>query len=682
MPEESKIEVKAKNLNTVLSEMERGILRVPRFQRDYVWERTRIAKLFDSIYKEMPIGSFFLWIAPMEFRNIYKDIPELKLPKPDEYETIKMILDGQQRLISLYVVSKGLELGFDGGSRKDYKKICFDLDKGEFLVVHRREDKERIISLWRFFNDDGQDEIYDNLTKERRESFRKCQRRIANYPVSIVEVTDKNIEEAVLIFERINQGGKRLGLFDLVVAGTWSEDFDLKAKANDLIKEIKNSGFGKISEEIISQTLSLVAKDQCTQSVQLHLTNKDIRSYWDVVEDGILEAIDFLKGNLGVKIYDFIPYPSMIAMVAYLFAKRDRRALSPDQAVFVKEWFWKTAFSQRYRASTLTLMGDDIKKYFMPILVRKSAELKIPINLSLNDIRDIKIYNRSAIKNAIFCLLAIQQPLHFRNGSTINLDYQICSEYNSHEKHHIFPKAFLKQNSTKHKCHKYLLLNFAFIPAELNKEISKEKPSKYFNLYKKDNRIFGETMKSHLIPCKENSAIWDDDYDKFIEQRGELIYEKIKRLVGEISEIEVSLEEEPIGVIKDIEKKMRRFINKKMMLNFKGDYWEKIPSDIQERIEDRIKERVRRQPYERDNFRKVKDKINFCDIMDYFQIIQKYWNIFQDDFGSRAELQKHSLNIKDYRNGLMHVREMNRIERKQGEASVEWLLKILDKTKI
>lgn len=681
MPEESKIEVKAKNLNTVLSEMERGILRVPRFQRDYVWERTRIAKLFDSIYKEMPIGSFFLWIAPQEFRNIYKDIPELELPKPDKYETIKMILDGQQRLVSLFVVSKGLELGFNEGPKRDYKKLCFDLDKGEFLVVPRREDKEKIISLWRFFNDEGEDEIYDNLTEERRKSFKKCQRRIANYPVSIVEVVDKTIEEAVLIFERINQGGKRLGLFDLVVAGTWSEDFDLKAKTDGLIKEIKNSGFGKISEEIVSQALSLVAKDQCTQSVQLHLTNKDIKSYWDIVEDAILEAIDFLKGNLGVKIYDFIPYPSMIAMIAYLFAKMDRRALLPDQAAFVKEWFWKSAFSQRYRASTLTVMGDDIKKYFIPILTKKSVKLEIPISLSLNDIKNVRIYQRSAIKNAIFCLLAIQQPLHFRNGSTINLDYQICSEYNSKEKHHIFPRAFLKQDAARHKRHKNLLLNFAFIPAELNKEISKEKPSKYFGLYKKDNRIFEEAMKSHLIPSKDNSAIWDNDYDKFIEQRGELIYEKIKKLVGEISEVEANLEEEPIGVIKDLEKKMRRFINKKMRINFKGDYWDKIPIDIQERIENRIKERVRRQPYERGSLQRTKDKLNFCDIMDYFQIIQNYWDIFQDDFGSRAELQKHSLNIKDYRNGLMHVREINRIERKQGEASVEWLLKILDRDK-
>ena len=124
---------------------------------------------------------------------------------------------------------------------------------------------------------------------------------------------------------------------------------------------------------------------------------------------------------------------------------------------------------------------------------------------------------------------------------------------------------------------------------------------------------------------------------------------------------------------------MRKFIDKKMMLNFSSDYWTEIPSDIQERIENRIQERLKRQPYEKGNFRKGKDRINFCDIMDYFQIIQIHWSLFQNDFGSRAELQKHFLNIKDYRNGLMHVRGMNRVERKQGEASVEWLLKILEK---
>lgn len=533
MPEEAKIEVKQKTLNTVLGEIERGVLRIPRFQRDYVWERTRVAKLFDSIYREMPIGSFFLWITSSKYRNLYKDIPALKLPKPDEYEPIKMILDGQQRLTSLYVVVKGFELCFDGGSPKDYKKVCFDLDTEQFFVVKRNEDKERIISVWRFFEREGENEIYDNLTKERKEKFRKCQRLITNYPVSIVEVRDKELEDAITIFERINQGGKRLGLFDLVVASTWSENFDLKVKTNELNQKLKNRGFGKIDEEIISQTLSLVSSGHCTRSFQLQLTNKDIKKYWDIIEDGILLAIDFLRDNLGVKIYDFIPYPSIIAMVSYLFAKQDRRSLSANQSSFVKEWFWKTAFSQRYGASSLTVMGDDIKKYFEPLLSNKLVELKLLISLSFNDIKGIQIYTRSAVKNAIFCLLAIQQPRHFRNGSIITLDRQICSEYNNHEKHHIFPKAFLKQNSIKQS---RLLLNFAFIPSELNKEISKEKPNKYFRLYKEDNRNFEETMKSHFIPFKEHSAIWSDNYEKFIDQRGQLIYEKIKKLVGEISE--------------------------------------------------------------------------------------------------------------------------------------------------
>ena len=92
--DESPIEVRPRTLNDVMSEMGRGVLRIPRFQRDYVWEATRVAKLFDSIYKGFPIGSFFYWITPQEYRDHYRDIPELKLPTPENYDQIKMILDG------------------------------------------------------------------------------------------------------------------------------------------------------------------------------------------------------------------------------------------------------------------------------------------------------------------------------------------------------------------------------------------------------------------------------------------------------------------------------------------------------------------------------------------------------------------------------------------------------------
>jgi hypothetical protein len=129
MPESTKIDVRYFRLETLLVDMEsKGIPRIPRFQRDYVWERSKVAVLFDSIYKEFPIGSFFFWITPREYRDLYKDIPELQLPTPADYEQIKMILDGQRRITSLYVAAKGLTIQANGKSEKDYKKICFDLD--------------------------------------------------------------------------------------------------------------------------------------------------------------------------------------------------------------------------------------------------------------------------------------------------------------------------------------------------------------------------------------------------------------------------------------------------------------------------------------------------------------------------------------------------------------------------
>ena len=674
MQEGSKIEVKHSNLNDVIYEMNKGILRIPRFQRDYVWERTRVAKLFDSIYREFPIGSFFLWITPQQFRKLYKDVKELNLPEPDDYQPIKMILDGQQRITSLYVAAKGLELSFGKGKPKDYKKICFDLDKEEFLVVKRNEDKERIISVWRFFDADDKDEVYDNLSPERRKIFKKCQRILTNYPMSVVEVKDVHLEEAIRIFERINQGGKRLGLFDLVVANTWSNDFDLKDKVKELNNKLEDKGFGRISEEVVAQLLSLLIKGQATRAFQFQLTNEELINNWSIAEQAIESTIDYLRNNFGVKIYEFIPYPSMIAMVSYLFAKNNGHSLTPTQSEFIKKWFWRSAFSQRYSASTLTVMGNDVHEYFDKALSGESIKLNIPVNLAQEDIERILIYTRSAVKNAIFCLLALSSPRHFKDNSAVILDHTLCSEFNNHEKHHIFPKSFLSKNHIKRK---HLLLNFAFIPGELNREIKKESPSDYFSRYKETNKKFSETMESHLINGNTDAAIWKNDYDQFIKERGFLIFESIKGLTGGVSELESQMKTNPLEVLENLEKEIRIYLNGKLSLSFGDDYWKKIPGDIQERTKERIAELYKKHPYEQGKEIKNSERLNFCDVMDYNQIIQANWDIFNNDFGSKLETQKHFLNLKEYRNSFMHVRPMNSIVKKQGEASVEWISRII-----
>lgn len=60
------------NIKDVFNELEKGNMKIPRFQRGYVWERSKIVKLLNSIYEEHPIGTFFIWEASKEYRNYCK----------------------------------------------------------------------------------------------------------------------------------------------------------------------------------------------------------------------------------------------------------------------------------------------------------------------------------------------------------------------------------------------------------------------------------------------------------------------------------------------------------------------------------------------------------------------------------------------------------------------------------
>jgi len=124
----------------------------------------KVIELLDSMYKEFPIGSFFLWIPPEEYSHYYKDIPELKIQQDNRRFYTHFILDGQQRLTSLYVTHQGLTI--DG---YDYSNICFDLDTERFNTDPR--DNERNLSVHQILNDDQYLQIYNSLLDERKKKF-------------------------------------------------------------------------------------------------------------------------------------------------------------------------------------------------------------------------------------------------------------------------------------------------------------------------------------------------------------------------------------------------------------------------------------------------------------------------------------------------------------------------------
>ena len=514
------------NLSRVFQELEHGNMRIPRFQRSYVWERPKIVKLLNSIYHEFPIGSFFLWEANVEMEGFCRDITEFGFPAKPTGNKFSFILDGQQRITSLYVALKGKILG-----GVDYSCICFNLDKKVFKIPTLKTEPNNI-PAWKLFNyADFQNLLIEYASageKEKAQTLSECKTIFDNYPVSIITSKNMNLEEVVTIFERINQGGKRLSLFDLVHASVWSQDFDLRDKITAFNNEKGILHFGKIDNETFTQSLALNVSKDPVKRHQLALKNEDCKEVWPRTTECIRLAIDFLKTQLGVQGVEILPYQSFIPIIQYYFFVSGEGAVRPEHKKALVDWFWTATFSNRYSSSTLTKMKNDAA--WIEKLSKDSSVTRIfTVKLMLDDLKRIKMGHRSVIKNGVLCLMALEKPVDFDNGNIVTLDKTNASRQNSKENHHFFPYSLATKMGVKQE-EINSLLNFAFISKHLNLQISNKYPSKYLQEYAAANPDLESHLLTHFITPTAYQAAIRDDFQAFIIERGNTILNDINRV--------------------------------------------------------------------------------------------------------------------------------------------------------
>ncbi len=118
----------SKKYHDLISEIQNGIIKIPKFQRDFVWSIEETAKLLDSILKGYPIGTFILWQTNERLNDI-KNIGNLKLPNTPDDTKVQYVLDGQQRITSLFAAYLGAEIQKTGAKKTtNYKNIVVNLD--------------------------------------------------------------------------------------------------------------------------------------------------------------------------------------------------------------------------------------------------------------------------------------------------------------------------------------------------------------------------------------------------------------------------------------------------------------------------------------------------------------------------------------------------------------------------
>jgi hypothetical protein len=510
------------NLKDIFNELEKGNIKIPRFQRGYVWERSKIVKLLNSVYNQFPIGSFFVWIASLEYKNFCREIDGLGLPEDPESNKYSFILDGQQRITSLYVALKGKKL-----NGTDFSTICFNLEKKEFQIPRLKNEKHNI-PAWKLYDTIAYGDVYAEymgIDREKADTWRVCQEIFDKYPISLIRTLDMDLEQVVSIFERINQGGKRLSLFDLVHASAWSPDFDLRDKIKEFNNEPNVKSFGGVENEVFIQSLALNKFDDCRNYNQLHLTADIAGNLWADTTECLRLSLDFIK-TLGVRFSNFIPYNSFLPVIQYYFFKSGRTSIKSNHVKFIEEWFWTSTFSQRYSRSSLTLMKEDAQ-WIYNLSQEKLDFNTFKVSLTIKELLKVRMQNISVIKNGVLCLMALENPKDFDNGQQVILDRSNVSRSNSKENHHFFPYSLRQQFSTDSNGINSLL-NFVLISGRLNREISNAHPSDYLNDYGQNNDKLKNYLLTHFINNDALKAAKENDFQGFIQKRGELILEKIK----------------------------------------------------------------------------------------------------------------------------------------------------------
>lgn len=341
-----------------LDDVASGIIRVPVFQRDFVWDERQMRELFDSISRGYPIGSLLLWKPNEKFKSHNKIGPyEIEHKSTENI----YILDGFQRLTTLFAVLSNPKKFNKSEFDTDLKKysIYYDLKNEEFTylrnnkstnnyfiplykIVDTYEFLDFLKELQDFFNDKTERDIYI-------ENAKKISKIIYDYEIPYVEIRGGDIKSAVEIFSRVNSKGTDISEDFMLSALSYnpSNDFLLSERITEFLSELKSFGFDNLSRDTVLNCISC-ATNKLYFDVRFETLRErnDIEELTNTALLSLKKAIEFLYFNLNITDSKALPYPAQLIFIAEYF--RLNPLPSEEQKILLEKWFWITSYSNYF----------------------------------------------------------------------------------------------------------------------------------------------------------------------------------------------------------------------------------------------------------------------------------------------------------------------------------------------
>jgi len=355
-----------------------------------------------------------------------------------------------------------------------------------------------------------------------------------DYEVPLL-VFDERVDLDVVskTFQYLNAKGTPLSLMNLISAKTYAPGiFDLYDRVEGTQKILEDGNFTAedfTGENLIRSIAIYNDINNNPKDILEKLKTEHLIKDYKKAEEAYIDALVFINDDIDIPL-KLLPYPPLLVPLTAYFMKKKREEISSAQNIYLKQWFWRSSFNNRYGSEAASMGVVDFNNFinakdmaYIPGLNRAQFQVDSLMEAPVG----------SATGKAVLGLLQARKPLDLHS----NIDLRIKGikkrkrSIKSVDKHHIFPKDYLK---TKLKGNNKLLVdsvcNIAWVSQNTNLLIANTPPSKYFRKLQSVNEGFRASANQQFIMTGDDSPIWSNNYKKFLKARAELIFIEAKKL--------------------------------------------------------------------------------------------------------------------------------------------------------
>ena len=562
------------SVNQLVANIEKGYIQKPEMQREYVWKATRVRDLLDSLYRNYPSGTILLWETDT-------DAPTTDFAISTEKNSTSrplLLLDGQQRLTSLSSVIRGTPIYVREGRKLRQIEILFNLEHPEELVTLTEiddapgntlqvteedefdDDEEEslrdrfnqftfIVSnpqlvnspTWvnvsevfashsdaEFLKKAGVLSLDDPLYSKYSERLKKLRQiREYSYRLDVLEPS-LSYEEVTEIFIRVNSLGVKLRSSDLALAqitAKWRNSLVLFQEFQSQVHAERGLYFDL---GFFIKNLVISATGQSKFKTLGSLSREQLETGWEDAKRSITFALNFLGSNLKIDSLALLSSPFILHAIAY-WGEINKFKVTQKESDLMKRWALISNTKSSYSSSAETKLDTDL-------LAIRSGEGaaglldKLETQLGRLDVSEAEILGKSSNSGYFKAMfIAFREDGAKDWSSKLEISVKHRGNEDKLQFHHIFPKAFLKQNYPDLRRNQVNdISNLAFIGGRTNREISAKAPSEYLKKIIESKDV--DLLNSQLIPT-DGDILDEYSYDEFLIKRRKAIVKRINELL-------------------------------------------------------------------------------------------------------------------------------------------------------